>query len=71
MSLGVTRCLCQPIRPAIPSDIDRRLMIPLTSVHDIEDIEDIHNDKHTAEHKKVSVVISAEVTDGIDFSGIT
>ena len=72
MSLGVTRCLCHPIRPTIPSDIDRRLMIPLTSsVPDIEDIDDLHNNKHNAEHTKVSIVISAEVTNVIDVSGVT
>ena len=45
-------------------------MTPLTLVPDIEDLYDIHNNKHKAEYKKVSMVISAEVTDVIDVNGI-
>ena len=45
-------------------------MIPLTSVPDIEDVDNIHDNKHNAEHKKVSMLISAEVTDVIDVNGI-
>ena len=45
-------------------------MIPLTSVPDIEDVGNIHDNKHNAEHKKVSMLISAEVTDVTDVNGI-